>query len=256
MKKIALITGGTRGIGLGIAHSMADAGYDLALNGMRSEDRVQNVLDQLRTTGRQVIYCPGDISDPEVREQIMDKVRQQFGQLNVLVNNAGVAPRVRKDLLDTAEEDFNWLLRINLNGPFFLAQKAAKWFLEQKRAASDFKACIINVGSVSATLASINRGEYCISKAGIAMMSRLFALRLAEEEIPVYELRPGIIETDMTSAVKEKYDRLIEDGLIPEKRWGRPEDIGRTAAALAEGAMPYATGQVIMLDGGLTLPRL
>ena len=172
------------------------------------------------------------------------------------MNNAGVAPSVRADLLEAGEESFDRLLRVNLKGPYFLTQSVARWMIEQKEASDDWTGCIVNVTSVSATVASPNRGEYCVSKAGLAMASRLWAVRLAELGIPVYEVRPGIIRTDMTAGVAGTYDALIADGLVPERRWGTPEDVGRAVAVLAAGEMPYATGAVLVVDGGLTLPRL
>jgi NAD(P)-dependent dehydrogenase (short-subunit alcohol dehydrogenase family) len=174
----------------------------------------------------------------------------------VLVNNAGVAPEERADLLEAGEESFDRLLRINLKGPHFLTQAVARWMIEQKEASADYAGCIVNVTSISAVVASPDRGEYCVSKAGLAMASRLWAVRLADVGIPVYEVRPGIIRTDMTAGVAGKYDALIEDGLVPEGRWGTPEDVGRAVAALALGEVPYATGSVLVVDGGLTLPRL
>jgi NAD(P)-dependent dehydrogenase (short-subunit alcohol dehydrogenase family) len=174
----------------------------------------------------------------------------------VLVNNAGVAPSVRADVLEADEESFDRLIQINLKGPYFLTQAVAKWMIDQRKAESAFRGCIVNVSSVSATVASVNRGDYCISKAGIAMATQLWAARLAEFGIDVFEVRPGIIATDMTSGVKEKYDRLIEGGLLLNKRWGTPADVGKTIAALARGEVPYAPGQVLVIDGGLTLQRL
>jgi 3-oxoacyl-[acyl-carrier protein] reductase len=256
MKKVALITGGTRGIGLGIARSLAEEGCDLALNGIRDESKVENVLTDLRDAGNEVIYCQGDISESSIRSEIVGKVKEHFGRLNVLVNNAGVAPKERKDILEATEESYEYVLKTNLQGPYFLSQAAANWMVEQKEADTSFKGCIINISSISATVVSINRGEYCIAKAGLSMATQLFAARLGEYNIPVYEIRPGVIETDMTSAVKEKYDKLIEEGLTVQKRWGSPADVGKAVAALVQGDFPYSTGQVIMIDGGLTMPRL
>jgi NAD(P)-dependent dehydrogenase (short-subunit alcohol dehydrogenase family) len=175
----------------------------------------------------------------------------------VLVNNAGVAPDVRADVLDASEESFDRLISINLKGPYFLTQAVANWMIRQRKEhGQDWHGCIVNVSSVSATVASVNRGDYCIAKAGIAMATKLWAARLAEFGIGVYEVRPGIIATDMTAGVKEKYDRLIAGGLTVEPRWGEPEDVGRAVAVLARGELSYATGQVLLIDGGLTLPRL
>ncbi len=183
-------------------------------------------------------------------------IKEKYGQLNLLVNNAGIAPRSRDDILDATEEEFDRVLQTNLKGPYFLTQLAANWMVQQLQANGEFQGCIINVSSISATLASVARGEYCISKAGISMATQLWAVRLAEFGIPVFEVRPGIIATDMTAAVQEKYDQLIAEGLIPQGRWGQPEDTGRVVAALARGDFAYSTGQVILVDGGLTLGRL
>ena len=185
----------------------------------------------------------------------MRQVKEHFGKLHLLVNNAGIAPKERRDILDMSEESFDQVLTINLKSAFFLAQQAANWMIEQKKADNEFAGCIINISSISATVASVNRGEYCISKAGLSMVTQLFAVRLGEFDIPVYEVRPGIISTDMTAGVKEKYNGLINEGLCVQKRWGYPEDVGKAVSALALGNFLYSTGQVIIVDGGLTLLR-
>jgi len=256
MSKTALITGGTRGIGFGIAKCMAEEGFNLAVNGARSESDVKEALDNLRSYGVKVIYCQGDISSPNSRISIIEKVKAEFGCLNVLINNAGVAPKERNDILKATEESFDFVVDTNLKGTYFLTQSAANWMVEQKRFSKDFEGCIINVTSVSSFVASVNRGEYCIAKAGLSMVTKLYAARLGEFDIPVYEIQPGVIETDMTAGVKEKYDKLFSEGMAIQKRWGRAEDIGKVAAALARGDMPYSTGQVIMVDGGMTVQRL
>jgi len=256
MKKVALITGGSRGIGLGIAQELAKNGFDLAINGVRDESSVLNVLEDLRATGRDVVYCRGNLAVSDDRKKIVQKVQDHFGTLNVLVNNAGIAPKERRDILEATEESFDEVLSTNLKGNYFLTQHAANWMIAQKKKDAGFHACIVNVSSISATVASVNRGEYCISKAGISMATQLFAVRLGEYNIPVYEVRPGVISTDMTSGVKEKYDRMISEGLCVTRRWGYPQDVGMAVASLAVGNFPYSTGQVIMVDGGLTLPRL
>lgn len=256
MKKVALITGGSRGIGLGIAQHLASKGFDLAINGMREASAVKETLDSLRQLGAETLYCRGDISSSHDRAGMLHEVKGHFGRLNVLVNNAGVAPKERRDVLETSEESFDYVVGTNLKGNYFLTQAAANWMVEQKKAWAAFEACIINVSSISATVASVNRGEYCVSKAGLSMVTQLFAVRLGEFGIPVFEVRPGIISTDMTAGVKEKYDRLIEGGLTVQKRWGLPDDVGKAVAALASGDFPYSTGHVIMVDGGLTIPRL
>lgn len=256
MEKVALITGGSRGIGLGIARKLAEEGYHLAINGVRPAKSVTGILEELRGFKISVIYCPGDIGIEADRKNILDKTRQEFGGVNVLINNAGVAPKVRRDLLEMTEESFDWVMGINLKGSFFLTQAVAREMLKKKEENRHFPAMIINISSISATIASINRGEYCISKAGLGMLTQLFAARLGAYAIPVYEIRPGIIETDMTAAVKEKYDRLIAEGLTIQPRWGMPEDVGKAVAALVRGDFPYSTGQVLMIDGGLSIPRL
>ncbi|BCX46723.1 3-ketoacyl-ACP reductase [Haloferula helveola] len=252
-----MVTGGSRGIGLGCALALAKEGHRIAINGMRPEDQVTEVLDQIRTAGApEVIYCQGDVGTGEGRGAILAKVRAEFGALNVLVNNAGVAPTERKDVLVTSLDSFRRLMSINLEGPYFLTQSVANWLIDQKQADASFEGCIINVNSISATVVSTNRGEYCVSKAGLAMVTQLFAARLGEFDLPVYEVRPGVTKTDMTSGVTEKYDKLIADGLCVTPRWGFPEDVGKAVASLARRDFPYSTGQTIMIDGGLTIPRL
>jgi NAD(P)-dependent dehydrogenase (short-subunit alcohol dehydrogenase family) len=256
VRRVALVTGGTRGIGLGIARALAGGGFDLALCGRRDEAEVAAPLAELRGTGAAVHYVRADVGERADRLRLVSEVRERLGRLHVLVNNAGVAPRVRADLLEAAEDSFERLLRINLQGPYFLTQAVARWMLEQRQADAAWAGAVVFVTSTSATVASTSRGEYCVSKAGLAMASRLWAARLAEAGIPVYEVRPGIIRTDMTAVVAEKYDRLIGEGLVPQGRWGTPEDVGRVVAALARGDAPYSTGAVIAVDGGLTIPRL
>lgn len=256
MKKTALITGGTRGIGLGIAIELAKAGFDLALNGVRSEDSIAVILDELREMGVHVAYFQGDVSFTEDRKNLVEAVYRQFTHVNVLVNNAGIAPDERRDILEATEESFEKVLHVNLQGPYFLTQLMANRMIETKKYTADEFYCIINVSSVSATFASVHRGEYCISKAGIAMATKLWATRLGEFDIPVYEIQPGVIRTDMTSGVEKKYDLLFQNGLAIQPRWGLPEDVGRVAAAMATGSLPYSTGQVVMVDGGMSVPRL
>jgi 3-oxoacyl-[acyl-carrier protein] reductase len=255
-KRIALVTGGSRGIGLGIAIELARSGFDIAINGRREAADVADSIAAIQSLGAQVVYCRGDVTSTAERESILNDILDRFSRLDVLVNNAGVAPSVRADILDADEASFDRLIQINLKGPYFLTQTAAKWMIEQRKSDNTFRGCIVNVSSVSATVASVNRGDYCISKAGIAMATQLWAARLTEFGIDVFEVRPGIIATDMTSGVKEKYDRLIESGLLLDKRWGTPADVGKTIAALARGDVPYAPGQVLVIDGGLTLQRL
>lgn len=256
MRKTALITGGTRGIGLGIAKKLAQEGIDLALNGVRPDSEVQEVLDELRQLGVRVEYFPGNIAEKVDRERILNGVKAKFGVLNFLINNAGVAPRVRADVLEVAEEDFDHLMDINMRGTFFLTQAFANWMVELKKvdASSDFS--IVTITSVSARLASTNRAAYCMAKAGLSMMSQVFAVKLAEFGIPVFEIQPGVIETDMTEKVKEIYQERIQKGLTLEPRMGKPEDIGKIVAALLRGDLSYATGQIIAVDGGMMVGRL
>lgn len=255
MKRVALITGGSRGIGFGIAEQLARHGFDLAINGTRSAAEAGTAIKKLMDFGNDVLYCQGDISLAGGRSHILHQVREHYGRLHVLVNNAGIAPRERKDILEATEESFDEVLSTNLKGAYFLMQKGANWLIEQKKKDDGFKGCIINISSISATLASVNRGEYCIAKAGLSMATQLFAVRLGEFNIPVFEIRPGVIRSDMTSGVKEKYDKLIDEGLCVQKRWGEPEDVGKVVASLAKGDFLYSTGQVFMVDGGLTIPR-
>ena len=209
MKKVAVITGGTRGIGLGIAHALADKGWSLALNGMRPESDVQTIIDELRSYSVEVIYAQGNVGDDDDRAQMVHQIVDHFGTVHALINNAGVAPSVRADLLETTTESYDRVMDINLRGPFFLSQAFANHMIMAKAQNPESFFTIVNMSSISATVASINRGEYCLSKAGMSMMTKLFATRLGEHDIPVYEVRPGIILTDMTGPVKAKYDKLI-----------------------------------------------
>ncbi|PSR53193.1 3-ketoacyl-ACP reductase [Adhaeribacter arboris] len=256
MRRVAFITGGSRGIGLGIASQLAQAGFDIAINGVRPVEAVTDVITDLQQHGGKVIYCQGDVASATDRSRMVQEIKSYFGALHVLVNNAGIAPKERKDILEATEASFTHVLTTNLQGPYFLTQAIANWMIEQSNETPDFSGCIVNVSSVSATVASVNRGEYCIAKAGVSMATQLFAARLGEYNIPVYEVRPGIIKTDMTAGVTEKYDKLIADGLTVQKRWGEALDVGKAVAALALGYFPYSTGQVLMVDGGMTLPRL
>lgn len=256
MRKTALITGGTRGIGLGIAKKLAQEGIDLSLNGVRPESDVQEVLDELRQLGVRVEYFPGNIAEKADRERILNGVKAKFGVLNFLINNAGVAPRVRADVLEVAEEDFDHLMDINMRGTFFLTQAFANWIVDLKKADASSDFSIVTITSVSARLASTNRAAYCMAKAGLSMMSQVFAVKLAEFGVPVFEIQPGVIETDMTEKVKEIYQERIQKGLTLEPRMGKPEDIGKIVASLIRGDLSYATGQIIAVDGGMMVGRL
>ncbi|MCH2106397.1 MAG: 3-ketoacyl-ACP reductase [Planctomycetes bacterium] len=254
-RPVALITGSSRGIGLGIARALS-ATHDLVINGVRDEPEVAEVLEELKAAGAEVAYAQGDVSSAEGRAGILAKTRDAFGRLDVLVNNAGVAPKKRHDLLEADAEELDWMIGVNCTGPHLLTQGAASWMIEERAEDAERALSIIFVTSISAESATPNRGGYCMAKAASSMSARLFAVRLAEHSIPVYEVRPGIIATDMTAPVKEKYDDFIADGNLLDARWGTPEDIGKSVAALVRGDLPYATGAVITQDGGLGLPRL
>ena len=253
-RPIAIVTGGTRGIGLGIARALARSGWDLAITGLRPLKAVTDVRDQLAASGARVHYVSGDVAVAADRERLLADVKTTLGTPSVLVNNAGRAPRVRADVLETTEESFEELLHTNLQGPYFLTQAFARQVISA--AEPPVRRAIVFITSVSADMASTTRGEYCISKAGLAMAVKLFALRLAPHGIPVFELRPGIIDTDMTAPVKDQYDARIADGLVPSGRWGVPDDVGRVVSSLLRSDCAYATGTVIQVDGGLSIPRL
>jgi NAD(P)-dependent dehydrogenase (short-subunit alcohol dehydrogenase family) len=253
IRPIAIVTGGARGIGLGISRALAAAGWDLALAGVRGVADVRAVVNDFERLGARAHYVQADLADPQHRRRLVDEVLATLGTPSALVNNAGRAPGVRADLLEATEGSFEELVRINLQGPYFLTQAVANAMIARPAAGPRG---IVFITSVSAEMASINRGDYCVSKAGLAMAARLFAVRLAPHGLPVYDVRPGIIATDMTAGVREKYDQRIAEGLIPDARWGTPDDVGRVVAALLGGDVPYATGSVVHVDGGLTIPRL
>ncbi|HEY4234164.1 MAG TPA: 3-ketoacyl-ACP reductase, partial [Lacipirellulaceae bacterium] len=221
-KRVALVTGGSRGIGRGIAEALAASGFDLAINGVRPAADVADVVKAFEKLGAAVSYCQGDVSSAADREAILAAVKKRFGRLDVLVNNAGVVPSPRADVLDASEDSFDRVIDINLKGPYFLTQSAARWMIEERQADTKFTGVIVNISSVSATEASINRGDYCISKAGVSMATQLWAHRLAEFRIAVYEVRPGLISTDMTAPVREYYNQKFAAGMTVEKRWGEP----------------------------------
>ncbi len=252
MSKVALVTGGQKGIGLGIAETLAGAGYSVAL-ASRSKPDTPEVGEALERLGGNAAYFSHDMQDVEGHAGLLDRVEERFGPVTTLISNAGVPAKVRGDMLDLQLDSFDFVLGVNLRGAFFLAQEAARRMLKLRQ---DTYRSITFVTSVSATMASIERAEYCISKAGAAMMAELFAVRLAPHGIGVFEIRPGIIETGMTAGVKDKYTARIEGGLVPAARWGQPADIGSTILPIAEGQMAFATGSCIAVDGGLSIPRL
>ena len=250
-----LVTGGARGIGAGIVRKLAEQGANVAFCGRGGIESAEAFLVELRQNfAGKFEYYQCDISSAAGRNKLIDDFCCDFGSIDMLVNNAGVAPEVRADITEMSEESFDRVMNINLKGPFFLTQAVANRMISDGK--KDTFRCIVNVGSVSADVASISRGEYCLSKAGVSMATKLWAVRLAELDIPVYEIRPGIIKTDMTKVVTEKYDKLIAEGLTLQKRWGFPDDIGRAVAAIASGMLAYSTGQIINVDGGMTIGRL
>jgi 3-oxoacyl-[acyl-carrier protein] reductase len=258
-KPVSLVTGAGRGIGRGIALELAKLGHTIIINYAGNASAADECLRLVREAGGEGITVRADVSSSSDRELLVQSAISGYGHIDLLVNNAGVAPQVRADLLEASEESFDRLIGINLKGPYFLTQLVARQMIEQVRsgAVSAFGLPrIVTVSSVSAYTASVNRGDYCISKAGLSMMTALFAARLAEYGINVYEVRPGIIATDMTAGVKEKYDRLVEQGAWPIRRWGEPEDVGRAVAAIARGDLPFSTGEVINVDGGFHLRTL
>jgi len=254
--RVALITGASRGIGRAIAIELGRVGCQVMINYVSNKTAAEETQTAAIAGGARAAICQADISVSADREKLLQETKREFGRLDFLVNNAGIAPSKRTDLLSATEESFDNLITINLKGPYFLTQAAAQWMIEQKKIMSDYSPAIINITSVSAFAASPERGDYCVSKAGLAMMTKLYALRLADEGINVYEIRPGVIETDMTSGVKEKYDRLIAEGLTPIKRWGTADDVARAVSAIVSGNLPFSTGEVINVDGGFHLRRL
>ncbi len=258
-RKTVLVTGSSRGIGRGIAIEMAGRGFNVAVNYSGNRDAASETLElclEKALDSDQVFKAfQADISIKEDRSRLLEEVIDAFGDFHSLVNNAGVAPKERLDLLEMSEESFDRLMTINLKGAFFLSQEVSRYWLSKESFRSDFRSLIF-VTSVSSEMVSINRGEYCIAKTGLSMSAKLFARRLAAENIGVYEIRPGIIKTDMTGGVKEKYDKLISGGLVPQKRWGFPSDIGSAAASLVQGDFAYSSGSVINVDGGLHIPEL
>ena len=265
MNAVALITGASRGIGRGIALELAGVGCDLVLNYASNLQAAQQTaadcLSAARAGGKMIRaeLCAADIGNTPDRSKLVEFAKQKFGRLDVLVNNAGVAPAVRADILEASEESFDRLMAINVKGPYFLTQLAARWMIEQSRTGVPpvpFARKIITVSSISAYTASVNRGDYCMAKAALSMLTPLYAARLAEHGINVYEIRPGVIATDMTSVVKAKYDQLIAEGLTPIRRWGTPADVGKAVAAITQDLLPFSTGEVINVDGGFHIRRL
>lgn len=252
----ALVTGSTSGIGFAIALELAKNGFNIAVNGTREERKVEPILGEIRSTGAKAFYIRADVSSFEYRIHIVEQLRNRFGRIDVLVNNAGISPKERKDILEIDEENFDKVIKVNLKGPFFLTQLISKWMIELKQKLAQYEPIIVNISSISAYTSSTSRGEYCISKAGLSMMTKLYADRLSEHGINVYEIRPGIISTPMTQAVKSKYDKLIAEGITPIKRWGTPQDVAKAVAAITKGYFKFSTGEIFNVDGGFHIRRL
>jgi len=253
---VALVTGASRGIGRAIAIELASAGYDIVVNFVSQAEAAEETAALIAEQGRETLLAQADISSTEDRASMIEATRSRFGRIDVLVNNAALAPRERVDLLESSEEHYDRTLDVNLKGPFFLTQAVAGWMVEERQADPDRKLYIVNISSLSEYTSSVLRGDYCLAKAGLGMLTSLFADRLGEHNIPVNEIRPGIIATDMTAGAKEKYDKLFAEGLTPFRRWGQPEDVARAVRALVGGDFDFATGSAIDLDGGFHLHRL
>lgn len=255
MKKSAIVTGGSRGIGLGIVRQLARDGYSIVILDVNPPEQYKETLDQLAAEGVDYLYIKGSITEKNDRELCIEETVKKYGSVDVLVNNAGVATRVRADLLEMSEESFDRLIGVNTKGTMFISQAVARQMIAQP-CKDGRKGIIVNISSMSAEVSSINRGEYCVSKAGISMLTLLYADRLAGEGILVYEVRPGIIATDMTAGVKEKYDALFRQGICPINRWGTPEDIANAVSVFCSGKLLYTTGSYIDVDGGFHIKRL
>jgi NAD(P)-dependent dehydrogenase (short-subunit alcohol dehydrogenase family) len=255
-QKVAIVTGGARGIGYSIAQQLAKDGYALAIFDIIAPESIKDKLEVFNNSRIPFLYVQGNLSDSRDRQKLVTTVIEEFGRIDLLVNNAGVAPKERRDILEMTEESFDFVIGINLKGTLFLTQLVAREMIRLVESGIEISPVIINISSMSAYTSSTSRGEYCISKAGVSMITKLFADRLASYGIYVYEIRPGIILTDMTSVVKDKYDKLIEEGITPIKRWGYPQDIANAVSVLCSGRLSFSTGEVINVDGGFHIRRL
>ena len=255
MKKTAIVTGSSRGIGIAIARQLGLDGYNIVMVATGAQEKNQPALDTLEALGIDCAYVQANIGCTDDRKKILDTALAAFGRVDVLVNNAGVAPKVRADLLDMSEESFDYVVGINTKGNMFLTQLVAKQMIAQEPV-DGRKGAIVNVSSCSSVVSSTNRGEYCVSKAGVSMLTTLYADRLAAEGILVNEVRPGVIATDMTSKVQSKYDSLIENGTFPIARWGTPEDVAGAVSLLCSDRLRYTTGNYLDVDGGFHIQRL
>lgn len=255
-KKVAIVTGSTRGIGRAIARKLSDDGFAVVVSGTRAKDAYGETVAWMDEPGRDTFYVEANVAKTDERAHLVEAVVERYGRIDVLVNNAGVAPKVRADILEMSEESWDRVLGINCKGNMFTTQAVANEMIRERKAGILHHGIIVNVSSCSATVSSPSRAEYCVSKAGISMLTKVYADRLAGEGINVYEVRPGVIKTDMTSTVHEKYNKLIEQGTFPIARWGYPEDIAQAVAAFANNSFPYTTGNYIDVDGGFHIQRL
>jgi len=254
--KTALVTGASRGIGKGIALELAASGWDIGVGYARNRKAAEDTCSAVASRGRRAVLCPGDLARTADREAIVRAMKEGFGRIDALVNNAGAAPRIRADLLEASEESYDEVMALNLKGPYFLTQAISRWMVEIRKEHPRRPLHIIIISSISEYAASTNRGEYCLAKAGLGMMTRLYAERLAEHGIRVNNVRPGVIATDMTAAAKEKYDRLFAEGFTPIPRWGQPEDVGRAVRAILSGDFDFTTGATFEVDGGFSYRTL
>ncbi len=256
-QKVAIVTGSSRGIGRGIALELAKEGWSIVINYHSNKEAAEEAKNLVEEAGGSALIVQADMASLEDLKKLVDKSIDHYQYIDLLVNNAGVGPKVRTDMLQVSVESYDRVMDINLRGPFFLTQRVANHMVESKVKGKLESPKIINIGSISAYTSSPERSEYCISKAGMGMMTKVWADRLAEYGINIYEIRPGIIYTDLTSVVKDKYDRLIlEESITPIQRWGQPEDIGRAVVAIAKDYLPFSTGEIINVDGGFHLHRL
>ena len=261
-KKVALVTGSTHGIGKAIILELAKINCSVVINGASTKELPNDYMEELENIFKddienRVLFVRADISKKEQRKFLIEEIKQKFNRIDILVNNAGVAPKIRCDLLETTEESYDHVMNINLRGPFFLTQTVANWMIKIRNGQKEnYKPYIINISSINRYTSSTNRAEYCLSKAGVNMMTKLFADRLADHGIFVYEISPGIINTPMTEKVHQKYENLINEGLTPIKRWGKPIDIAKPVVAIVNGLLPFSTGSVLDIDGGFHIHRL
>ncbi|MBN2588747.1 MAG: 3-ketoacyl-ACP reductase [Sedimentisphaerales bacterium] len=262
-KPVALVTGASRGIGKAIAKKLSEIGFNLVISffdfdseGNPDDSKALQSQKEIQESGAICEILRSDIGSTEDRKELIDFVKNKYGKCNLLVNNAGTAPLKRLDILENTEDNFDRVIKINLKGPYFLTQLMSNWMIEQKKKTPDISFRIVSIASISSYTSSPSRGEYCVSKAGISMMTKLYADRLAENNIGVFEIRPGIIATDMTLPVKDKYDKMISEGLTPIKRWGQPEDVANAVGVIAQGSLDFSTGSFINVDGGFHLRRL